>query len=138
MITPARYDLTIQRHAPWAPETPFWLTDDATDAPPFDLTGATIEIEARLYDDAEGDALITASTAGVSPASRVEITDGPGCAFRPVIALDDVEALPAGRLDRGDLTTTLRLRWDCRVTLASGAEFYIWHGVLTVDGTVVR
>lgn len=140
-ISPVRYDLTIQRHAPWAPETPFWLADQATGAPPFDLTGATIEIMVRLYDEASGDPLLTASTAGSSPNSRVEITDGPGCAFIPFFKQSDVEALPgfgASALRHADLTMRVKYRWDCRITLAGGARFYAWEGILTVDGTVVR
>lgn len=138
MLTPARFDLTIQRHAPWQPTTPFRLTDQATGAPPFDMTGATVEVAVRLYDDAAGAALILASTADSAPDSRVTIVDGPGCAFLPFFALADIQALPPGRVNHGDLSTSVRLRWDCRIALASGLSFYAWNGVLIVDGTVVR
>lgn len=87
MITPAREDFEVYRHAAFPSVDPFILTDETTGLP-IDLTGATITMVVRLF---EGDdtALLTKTLAVVSgPAGRY----GP-----PVVSEAEHEALAAAK-----------------------------------------
>ena len=136
MITPFERDFYVQRRAPFPENTPFILSDDETGLP-IDLTGATITMEIRLYEGATGSALLSISTAGASPNSRIVISSGEDGAFLPIITEADHEALPAGPDPHPTtLRSTARFRYDIKVTPATGVAFIAGSGIYYVQAGV--
>lgn len=133
MITPADLDLYVQRHAPFPEDNAWTLTNDTTGAA-IDITGATIVLEVRDYEGKSGDPLLSISTAGSSPNSRIVITNGAAGQFRPIVTEADHEALVAApSADAVTLQSKLRLRYDIKVTPASGVTFIAARGFYYVQ-----
>lgn len=112
MITPAEFDLNVQRHAPFPSVDPWSLRDRLTGVP-IDLTGATITLQVRLYEGAAGDPLLFKVMA---------VVDGPrGLYGPPEVSEAEHEALlAAATADPNTLQGRLKLRYDVKFAGVTG------------------
>lgn len=127
MLSPVELDLYVQRHAPFPSVDPFTLTDETTGVP-IDITGATITMEVRLYEGAEGSALLTETLA---------VTSGTAGQFAyPGISEAEHEALvAAATADAQTKQSVLKLRYDIKIAGVTGfpAAFIAARGFYIVQ-----
>jgi hypothetical protein len=130
MLNPARFDIEVWRNAIFPPDT-YTLTDSTTGLA-VDISSYTMSLEVRLYDGADGSALISLlSTSGSG--DRIIKTDAAAGEFQISIAEATMDDLPAPTRRN----EPVKLRWDFRVNTGGGFEVY-WFGDFIVHGGVDR
>jgi hypothetical protein len=104
-IRPLRRDLLVFRHAPFPSTTP-WVLREGITGVPINLTGATITLQARLYEGA----------ASVQISADLPLVDAVRGKFGPpALTETEHEALIAGALaDSQTLQGRLRLFYDVK------------------------
>lgn len=116
MFNPAQLDLTVWRNAPFPTEE--WSI-------PLDLTGQQILMQVRLWEGSPVTPYIDINNTDLT-GDRIEVisidTEKPETVFRPIIAKDTHELMPAA----GKVNEPVTFRYDLLIGPVGQAEVYLW------------